>query len=751
MLENLINYYDYAPLIQTGNVTINPSTITKENWKNHYDGILNIMKDGIETDFVHVAFITIKFENEEPIRLTIPDMFFNLMMWYPFTQVGLTIQPWHLFSQETITGNDVKEYLDKYFIEIIKTKISNKRLNNIIAEFLYHFIDIDNFSFYLANTINLEDDLDLITLNKEFAELSKCDLSNVPIEQVRNAGMDVVNKAKKIITNSRSILGYDHCLKTAFDSKESINPRQYKEFAFNIGTKPDGQGSIYHEAINQSFTSGGLNNLIYQFIESGASRVAQIIAKKSVGDSGGFARILGLNNMNIFLNPDPTYDCHSHHPLAMFIENEDILNLLWDRYYYNDPEGNGIEHKIHRGDSFLIGKTIYVRSPETCISNAQGHGVCYHCYGDLAYTNSDIGIGKIAADTITSQQTQLRLSAKHILDTVIKIIKWCQYFNSFFEVDTNEIKINSLISDKDLSGYKMIINTESLQLENDDEFYKHNYFIDTKHEIEDSGPFYNEYVTNFDIKCPNNDIITIQSLQGNDESSTRMYLSSFINNKIRSKYNSLEEDSTIELNLEELKEQPLFMLKMENNDIGKSLDIFTDLINKKEITKNLTIEELTNKLQHAILKGNIHCMSIHLEILVTTQLRDVENSLKPPKWDRANTQYELMTLGESLKNNPSIAVSLEYQCVQKTFCNPLNYQKIEPSVFDPFFISKPLKFFNNKNEIYDLQNKPIIKKGQSPVVIFHNHNGKAPSDINKIVDKFKPKNKDDDNITIDYD
>ena len=38
----------------------------------------------------------------------------------------------------------------------------------------------------------------------------------------------------------------------------------------------------------------------------------------------------------------------------------------------------------------LVGKTIFLRSPITCASASRGDGVCYRCYGDIAYTNADI-------------------------------------------------------------------------------------------------------------------------------------------------------------------------------------------------------------------------------------------------------------------------------------------------------------------------------------------------------------------------
>ena len=302
--------------------------------------------------------------------------------------------------------------------------------------------------------------------------------------------MELVHDAiDNYIMKSNEIVGYDHCLKYAFGAQEGINIRQYKENNINIGTKPDGQGSIYHDIINSSYINGGLNNLVAQYIDNGASRVAQIISKKNVGESGGFSRILGLNNMDTHIHPDKNYDCGTKNFVHITVKDKKHLSMLDDRYFRF--ERYGLEFKIKRTDYGLIGQKIWLRSPITCKSHAEGHGVCYKCYGDLGHTNKDISIGRIATELITSQYTQKRLSAKHLLETVIKIIKWVPQFNDFFEVaNVNEISLKEdIFKNKQMSGWKLRIKTQDIQLENDDEFFKHRSFSDDMHASEDDGPF----------------------------------------------------------------------------------------------------------------------------------------------------------------------------------------------------------------------------------------------------------------------
>ena len=65
-------------------------------------------------------------------------------------------------------------------------------------------------------------------------------------------------------------------------------------------------------------------------------------------------------------------------------------------------------------------------------------------------------------------------------------------FNDFFEViNVNEISLKEdIFKNKQMSGWKLRIKTQDIQLENDDEFFKHRTFSDDMHASEDEGPFH---------------------------------------------------------------------------------------------------------------------------------------------------------------------------------------------------------------------------------------------------------------------
>jgi hypothetical protein len=747
MLENLQNYGYYVDLVKTGRIRVNANQISIHNWRDHYQSILNILKDGIETDWVQNMCITVDYGNGEDIDLYITDYYINLLFWYlPLSLEDTVLTPKYLFFEEKMTGRAIKEYVDKLFIIPHRGIVDNKILNNVISDFLYNFIDIDQFSMFLANTLNLEDTIELMNASPEYDAIIHADLSTEPLENVKNKGMEYVAQAQKLIYDAENIMGHEHCLRNPFVSGEGINKKQYKENSINIGTKSDGQGSIYHTIINQSYITGGLNKLIYQFIDSASARVAQIISKKNVGDSGGFARILGLNNVDTFLHQDPTFDCGTTNYITQFIPNKNVFEMLMGRYYKLNEHGQLL--KITEADTHLIGKTILLRSPIHCASLAAGNGICYHCYGDLAHTNHDISVGRIATEIITAQYTQMRLSAKHLLETKIKPIHWVDEFYDWFTLDINGIQVRHDIDTASLNGWKLSISLNSIQLENDDDFYKHEYYSDGMNSTIDDGPFYNEYVTEFNVVSPDGSkIIPITShIEEEDDEEekvpSKLYITDQFGAIIRKNISIDDESDDIEISLNELIDTNIFIIKMENNELGSALDTFVDLINKRDVTKKLNASELVQALQLNVLKGNIHCASIHLEVIVANQIRSANDRLLMPNWYCKNEPYELLTLNEALKDSRSPIISLTYSKLADTLKYPLTFKKCGSSIFDLFYIRKPLKFIHATHDILDVNDKRAVHPGDSPVVFAHDHSGEHPKNRLQYVEPFRTRPKD---------
>lgn len=701
-IEGLIypeNYGPFAPIANGEDLVIHTNEITMQNWDYYYKSLLNLFRDGIQTEEIHNKLITVVFADNKSLELTLFDLYLNLIMWYVLIAAGAPVEAKHVFFDDEITQNSIKNYIDRFLIEEYRKKISNVVLNNIIDDCLNKFHDIEIFAMYLSNTLCLEDNIALMKHSDQFRAAMSADLSNVPLEDVKSVGMGYANMAIDMMKNSKPILGYDHCLADAFRADQGINPKQFKEFSINIGTKPDGQGGVWPSIINKSFINGGVANPIDYFIESSTGRTAQIIKLKNVGTSGTFARNLGLNNMDSKLHNDPNYDCQSNNLLRIEIRSKKALSMLNNRYYRLNP--NGIDHLLNaRKDVHLLGKTIYLRSPATCASAAAGKGICYKCYGDLSYTLFDteqgfgINIGRIASEILSSALTQKLLSAKHLLETAITKVNWCPEFSDYFEIVDNIIK---LAPELDYKDYRIIIDPESIELENDED-------SDLIDDDDGSSGIYNEFITSFVV----HKISTGEDFLISNDKMEQLFITNELNTIIRKKGEPI--DGKISIGFNEVKESYLFMMQIENNELTKTLNKLLAILNKRPVTSSYpSVSDLYQDLIDTTVEGNLNIAATHLEVILSNQIRDPEDIFAKPKWWDHNPPYNIITLNEALTNNPSVVISMSYQKIKRMFYNPLTFKKNGASFMDLFFMERPQRVIN---DIPEDDNGPKRKHGE---------------------------------------
>lgn len=683
--NGLVNYQNYGMfinIIKGEPIYINTDNINANTWNDYFSPLHNILLDGIETDLIQNYKINVSFGNVITVRLAPVDLWINLIMWRLLIYTNQRILPKHLVFSKHITQRTIKEFIDEFCIEINKRTIPNTILNGIISDCLTEISKIDNFAFYLANTFNLEDFVALSNQVPEFYKLMHPDLDNVPLEDVKHIGNKNAEKMIDIMNNTKihNPYGkdYEHCLAIPLAIGEGVNPKQFREFAIVEGTKPNNEGGIFPHAIKTSFITGGISDPYDYYMDANASRIAQILQKENVGTSGRFARLLGLNNIDTRLHDDPQFDCHTRNFIELNISSEKVLRMVDFRWYKFTP--NGVEHLIRaKTDKHLIGKTVLLRSPITCASAARGEGICYKCYGELAYVNKDINPGRYASEKLSAELTQRLLSAKHLLETIIKKINWCKEFNDFMEVNSNCITLSQEIIN--IKGFYMLIDPEDMDSEDNS--------IDD--EEEDT---YSEYVSKFYIKTPSGEEITIHS-----ETDDKLYLSNTLNGIIRKK--ATRDKGRFSVPFAAIQNEPLFFIVLHNNDLMKALDDVKDCIDKNDITrgKDMTKDKLINKFINTIIVSNLSIQAVHLEVILMNQIRSVDDILEKPRWEYPNEEYQILTMKQSLDKNPSIVISLLNEKLEKMFYMPLTYKKHAPSFIDLFFMEQPQKFVNNSDII----------------------------------------------------
>ena len=351
----------------------------------------------------------------------------------------------------------------------------------------------------------------------------------------------------------------------------------------------------------------------------------------------------------------------------MEIKNESTLKKLSFRYYRLHPQG--MEFVLNSfTDKHLIGKTIYLRSPMTCSSAARGEGICYRCYGDISYTNNNVNIGKIAAEILSEQLTQRLLSAKHILEASIRKLKWCEHFNKFFILDGNLISIDEDL--EDLSNYSLVIDMDAI--DSDDEYNDISYTSQVK--VTDG---FNEY-----------DIYT--------EEMDKIFINSDLLIYIEDNYG---QQSIVTIPFTQITNLNLFNIIIHNNDLMRALEEIEKTIDNTKITPSLDRHTLLQRFIDKIYEGGLNVSSIHLEVILSNQIRSSEDDLDTVDWGIVDPPYKVLTLKQSLKKHPSITTSLSYREISRQFADPLTYRKRKPSFMDLFFMLKPQEFLKAEEVI----------------------------------------------------
>ena len=664
-------YYVYQDLCSKGNQIVDTKSIDSSTIDLYFYGLINILKDGIELPEVQNMMVHVIFCDNEEVDLTIFDFLFNLIFWYLNAGVGEKIVSDHFVYPEDITKKFIANYINNLFIDKYRKEIPFIQLNQTIDAAIGKFRDLRTFQMYLSNTLNLEDTISLMKEYPEFNDSMHFDITGIPLEDVKDAGQRVANKQIEYIKNS------DHCLRDSFRTGEAISAKQYKEVAANIGTKPDGQGSVFSNTIKHSFMNGGLQTPEEVLIESSVGRIAQILQKNNVGESGAFARKLELNNQDTFLHPDPDYICDTKNFEEITIENETMLNMMDLRWYRENEMGLDLPLEAKKC-KHLIGKKIYLRSPMTCASAARGEGVCYKCYGEMAYVNQNVNIGMIASESLSSIYTQILLSAKHLLESLVIKMEWVKEFDEIFVV--NYVAIS--LQEKDFRGWQLIIDEDIKQLD----------------EIDDAT--YNYYVEDFIIRKPDGTDINIHTSELDN-----IYFMPEFTEYISSMYD-LDEfsaaDDPIVLNLEDLKQfEALFKVEVRNNELSATMDKIEKLINNKGVITKHNRNTILRDFIINNIQGNIILNSVHFEILLMNQIRAADDYLELPDWTQKNQKYQIMSLDNSLSNNRSITLRLQASKIHNTLANPESFRIFKPAMVDLFYMEQPQEYLTDNDIVSD--------------------------------------------------
>ena len=288
-------------------------------------------------------------------------------------------------------------------------------------------------------------------------------------------------------------------------------------------------------------------------------------------------------------------------------------------------------------------------------------------------------------------------------------MKWNPEFYEIFNVNINTIVLDEGIEDiLDLKHTYLVINPDDVVLESDSDDETILYDIDDDDDIasdftrdDDNVVIYNEYITSFTIKYPDGSCV-----QFGTKDRDSIYISQELNKIIRKK--ATNEDGVVNIALSDLVDNPVFFIKILNNEISKTMDDIINIINKNDVARSLNKDTALQSIVDKVVEGDLTIDAVHLEVILSNQLINPNNILRKPRWDYPNVDYKFVSLNTALNNNPSIIVSLLYKDLGSVLYNPLSYRKNKPSFFDLFFHEQPQNYIKSD---YTSPTEPDQPKG----------------------------------------
>lgn len=671
MFRNPENYSIY-----TMQNEIHTYDINRQNYEIHYyQPLINMMRDHIDDPNVMDRKYKIIFEDDEYVIVNVIDLFINLTLWNIPILANMRLTSEYFVFDHVINNDIIAKYIDNIIDKLID-KVDRKFINNIIADTIIKFNLINEFAFFISNSISLFDIINLMDRSSNVKEILENDLSNSNFVNIKE---DSDKLAKSFFKNIKE--DGNSCLYDYVASDNGFSLKQFRECLTSIGVKPDGLGGIFQIPIFNSYMNGGCNNPLYYRIDASTARTSQIIIESNVGKSGDFSNRLSYNNLDTLLHPDPTYVCDTKNYLKVTIENEKDLKLYSNRYYrYPNTD---LEHCISDKDYHLIGKTIEMRSPMKCNSYTQGRGVCYRCYGKLANINRGLNIGKIASDLLSSSCTQPQLSSKHILEVKMYVYNWSDIFNEYFTEDEYIIRVNETT---DLNA-RLVIYKEDIEcieqdgdMDDDDEDSELFTVSSVYLELEDNGELIN-------IIPPNiNHLIVMSPLLEIIDDYT------IINEEL--------DEEIIVIPLSNIEKEIVFSVPILNDDLINIIENCKKYISRKKNIEEVfanggTIDTLAELFRKSVINdAKLNVNPLHLEVIMASQIYKDRTCMERPDWSFSNPEHTMVDLGYSLKNNPSVIVSLINGYLSHILSKPNTFKKENKSVFDPLYSPSLVNYYN---------------------------------------------------------
>ena len=632
-------------------------------WHDFYQCCIYYMMYGVSDETMRYRTVIIYRSTDKsfkPMEIAVIKLTFNMILFYALVKLDSTdiiSNDMIVIKPYSLTANYIRDYINKYVV--YADGVSKYDKCKIIDDTCYHFVSLANaFDDIIGIGLSIRTFYDVMKREPELREALREPIdSTMQPKEIEEAISSHVKKIANALSESNNEI------QTLFKSGNIISNGQVGEVSVAVGFKSDLDDNTIPVPSMNNIMITGLTNPSDKYIDSVGGRKAAINSKLGISKPGAISKMMNANAGDFTLRQNMEM-CNTATFINFEVKDEAYLRGIEGHWYYDE---DGELKSVKPTDTHLIGTVIKKRSPITCMCG--GTETCRYCYPKILTECNSMysSIGAISALVMGEPLGQMMLSTKHFNGTNSTYIKFTDDFYNDFEMNLSDIHLKTNESDMMFIQIPEIIKGDP---EDECAEYKCNFFnvLDKKGDI----------------------MYTVS-----EENGASIYLIGIMESILRTYKPKDRTSMTVNIYDDGIAEtdEPLFMIEVVSTQVNDAANKVSKLLKTKDKCGCDTYDKLLYALIDTYISAGLEMNFGHFEMMIRSLMRKASNEFEYPDFtfNGNPTDYQILSLSDSLYRSPSPAISLRTANLKKQLIDAGIYStnKTKPSHLDVFFAENP--------------------------------------------------------------
>lgn len=632
-------------------------------WHDFYQCCIYYMMYGVSDETMRYRTVIIYRSTDKsfkPMEIAVIKLTFNMILFYALVKLDSTdiiSNDMIVIKPYSLTANYIRDYINKYVV--YADGVSKYDKCKIIDDTCYHFVSLANaFDDIIGIGLSIRTFYDVMKREPELREALREPIdSTMQPKEIEEAIASHVKKIANALSESNNEI------QTLFKSGNIISNGQVGEVSVAVGFKSDLDDNTIPVPSMNNIMITGLTNPSDKYIDSVGGRKAAINSKLGISKPGAISKMMNANAGDFTLRQNMEM-CDTATFINFEVKDEAYLRGIEGHWYYDE---NDELKSVRPTDTHLIGTVIKKRSPITCMCG--GTETCRYCYPKILTECNSMysSIGAISALVMGEPLGQMMLSTKHFNGTNSTYIKFTDDFYNDFEMNLSDIHLKTNESDMMFIQIPEIIKGDP---EDECAEYKCNFFnvLDKKGDI----------------------MYTVT-----EENGASIYLIGIMDSILRTYKPKDRTSMTVNIYDDGIAEtdEPLFMIEVVSTQVNDAANKVSKLLKTKDKCGCDTYDKLLYALIDTYISAGLEMNFGHFEMMIRSLMRKASNEFEYPDFtiNGNPTDYQILSLSDSLYRSPSPAISLRTANLKKQLIDAGIYStnKTKPSHLDVFFAENP--------------------------------------------------------------